>query len=215
LSDVTTIQSWQNALNRVEKFAFADGLTVDLSTVTNAVSAYDANDTLTGSTANDLMSGGAGNDTISGGAGNDILIGGTGNDTLSGGAGSDAYLFSRGNGQDHVVNADASTTTTDRVLLSGNIGANDLWFSRIGNNLSMAIVGTTDQVLFDNWYTDATAQVDEIDLTDGRKLRASDVNALVNAMAGFSPSTSATGPGVTATTIPQSVQVAASAAWHV
>ena len=51
------------------------------------------------------MEGGAGNDILRGADGRDTLIGGPGNDTLHGGNHEDTYVFTRGDGQDHISDA--------------------------------------------------------------------------------------------------------------
>jgi Ca2+-binding RTX toxin-like protein len=110
LTDKITLQSWTDQLNRVETLKFADGTTLNISSLTAFQSGTTGNDTITGTAANSWLSGGAGNDTITAGAGNDILIGGSGNDTLNGGAGADTAVFS-GNLADYTINYNSATQT--------------------------------------------------------------------------------------------------------
>ena len=110
LTDKVTLQNWTDPLNRVETLKFADGTTLNISSLTAFQSGTGANDTITGTSANSLLSGGAGNDAITGGAGNDILIGGSGNDTLNGGAGADSAVFS-GNLADYTISYNSATQT--------------------------------------------------------------------------------------------------------
>jgi len=65
----------------------------------------DDDDHLTGGTGDDVVSGDSGNDDIYGGAGQDILSGGRGNDFIAGGVGADIFRYSRGDGQDTVIDA--------------------------------------------------------------------------------------------------------------
>lgn len=171
-------------------------------------------DTLTGTASADWIDGRDGNDTLTGGAGDDVLIGRGGNDTVSGGAGNDTYAFGRGDGQDTIINADASTTTTDRLALGGSIGSGDVWFQQVGNDLVMRVLGTTDQVKFQGWYSDAANRIDEFILDNGAKLIATDVGQLVSAMAGFAPSTGTGSTGVAPGQLPSSVQLAITSAWR-
>jgi Ca2+-binding RTX toxin-like protein len=146
------------------------------------------NDTLTGLAGNDSLSGGKGNDTLDGGAGNDTLAGGLGNDTLIGGKGNDTYLFNRGEGHDTVVDTDSTWFNAD-LLKVGDAKSNQLWLTRSGYNLDISIIGTTDAVTIQDWFKGGANQVEKITaLGDNKSLSASKVNALVNAMASFTPS---------------------------
>jgi Ca2+-binding RTX toxin-like protein len=158
--------------------------------------------TLNGTAGKDNLKGGAGNDTLNGVAGNDTLAGGLGNDKLIGGKGNDTYLFNRGDGKDTVVDNDSTWFNAD-LLKVGNAKSNQLWLSKSGNNLDIAIIGTQDHVVIQDWYKGTANQVEKITaLGDGKSLSASKVNALVTAMAKFS----APAEGVTA--LPTSTQTA-------
>src|SRR5690606_36531337 len=109
--------------------------------IDDAISGGLGNDTLSGQAGNDVLSGEAGNDTLNGEDGNDALLGGdgtvylygdngddgldggTGNDILSGEAGSDIYRFSRGWGQDTIVNHDATTGKVDAIEFAADIAS--------------------------------------------------------------------------------------------
>lgn len=73
------------------------------------------NDTIIGGSGNEVINGGVGNDTLIGNAGDDRIIGGQGNDTLIGGAGSDTFVFKPGDGQDTVLDFQASGSSHDVV----------------------------------------------------------------------------------------------------
>jgi Ca2+-binding RTX toxin-like protein len=143
------------------------------------------NDTLTGLAGNDNLSGLAGNDSLNGGLGADTLSGGLGNDTLVGDKGNDTYLFGRGDGQDTIVDKDSTWFNSDALKIS-NAKSNQLWFTRSGNNLNIAIIGTTDKVTIQDWYTSSANRVEKITaLGDNKSLNLSKLNGLVSAMAGF------------------------------
>src|SRR6185369_14620513 len=124
-------------------------------------------DALSGGNGNDTLNGGADGDTLQGGSGNDILDGGSGNDILAGavydtwngnynGAGADTYLFGRGGGQDAIWDNDATAGVQDLVQFDADIAEDQLWFSKVGNNLEVRVIGTTDKVIVINWYSSAS-----------------------------------------------------------
>ena len=147
--------------------------------------------TLTGTTKADALTGKDGNDTLSGLAGNDTLAGGKGNDSLIGGKGNDTYLFNRGEGQDVIVDSDSTWFNSD-LLKVGGATSKQLWLSKSGSNLDIKILGTTDKVTVQDWFASSNNRVEKITAGDGKSLSASKVNALVNAMASFTPPADAT-----------------------
>lgn len=160
-------------------------------------------DTITGLAGNDSLSGGAGKDNINGGAGVDTLSGGLDNDTLIGGMGNDTYLFNRGDGQDTIIDSDSTWFNADWLKV-GDANSSQLWLTRSGNNLDISIIGTTDKVSVQDWFKGGANQVEKITaLGDGKSLTAAKVNALVNAMASFTPAAmaSSTLPADTPTNI--------------
>ena len=142
------------------------------------------NDNLSGNAGNDSLIGGAGNDTLYGEAGNDTLIGGAGNDQLSGGNGSDTYVFGKDFGQDRVSNYDNTAGKTDRMQFT-DARSNQLWFRRSGSSLEISVIGSTDKVSIDNWYSGQAYRIEEIQTADNKTLSHSHVDALVSAMATF------------------------------
>ncbi len=145
-----------------------------------------SNLTLNGTAGKDKLVGGAGNDTLSGLAGNDTLSGGLGHDLLIGGKGSDTYLFARGDGKDTIVDTDSTWLNADVLKVSGAT-ANQLWLSKVGNNLDIGIVGTQDHMIVQDWFKGGANQVESITTSaDNKRLSAGKVNALVSAMAKFS-----------------------------
>ena len=95
-----------------------------------------------------------------GGTGNDVLFGGSGNDVLTGGGGNDTYQFGHGGGQDRIVNGTAASTAPSGELdLGAGISANQLWFQRNGNDLSIAVMGSHDQITVGGWFSGAGAQL--------------------------------------------------------
>ena len=161
--------------------------------------AGNGNDYLSGGDGADFLLGNAGDDRVYGGAGNDTVIGASGNDQLYGGTGSDVYHLSRGNGRDVVREQDVSGADTD-VFQFSSVTLEQLWFQRNGNDLQINIIGTDDQVTVNNWYSGSQYHIEQIKTSDGKTLLDSQVDQLVQAMAGFAP------PAAGETTLPQSYQ---------
>ncbi|MBL8528447.1 MAG: hypothetical protein JNL68_12240, partial [Burkholderiales bacterium] len=152
--------------------------------------------------ANELTGNGAKN-RLTGGAGDDRLSGLGGNDTLAGGPGDDTYLFGRGDGTDTIVENDSTPGNSDRARFLGGVAHDQIWFRRVGHDLEANIIGTDDALVLRDWYRGAARRVERIQTTDGDKtLPASNVQALVDAMAAFAPPA----PGMT--TLPLDYQTA-------
>ena len=144
MDDQIKVRQWNNAMNRIETFGFADGMSLNMANIVNVASGYGANDTLSGSANGDLLSGGAGNDTLSGLAGNDYLIAGDGNDQLNGGEGDDDLFGGAGNdtleggdGVDYLIGgagADTINGGNGNDVITGGVGADVLNGGR-GNDI--------------------------------------------------------------------------------
>ena len=188
----------------------ADTLT-GMSTQTNRINGLGGNDTLTGGTLADRFDGGEGNDTLSGGAGSDILIGWLGNDTLNGSTGSDTYIFNKSDGADTISDYDYSIGNSD-ILSISDIASDQLWFAKSGNNLIVSAIGTTDSMTVQNWYSGNAYHVEKFQTSDGKTLLDTQVQNLVQAMAGFAP------PSAGQTTLPanyqNSLNTVIAANWH-
>jgi Ca2+-binding RTX toxin-like protein len=191
-----------------------------LAGVTYTLGANVENLTLTGSTAingtgntlANVLSGNAAANTLSGGDGNDVLDGQAGNDVLAGGAGSDIYQMNRGYGADTIQENDATAGTTDVLQFLSGVNANQLWFGKAGNNLQVSIIGTADSATLQNWYLGNQYHVEQIKAGDGKLLQDTQVDKLVQAMAGFTPPAM----GQTALTAAQQTALAPvlAANWH-
>jgi Ca2+-binding RTX toxin-like protein len=141
---------------------------------------------LTGTSGKDKLTGGVGDDTLTALAGADTLTGGKGNDRLIGGKGNDTYLYAVGDGRDTIVDNDSTLFNSDLLKVSGAT-SRQLWLTRSGNDLQIAVIGTRDQVTVQDWYVSSANRVEKITAGDGKSVSASKVNALVNAMASMTP----------------------------
>ena len=140
----------------------------------------------TGNALNNGLTGNSANNILSGANGNDTLRGGLGNDTVNGGGGNDAFLFGRGEGQDLVQD---NSGTADRLLYDAGINPLDLVLSRQANNLRLSIHGSSDQVTIQNWYISSANQIETIQAGNGQILLNTQVNQLIQSMAGFTQQT--------------------------
>ncbi|MDP3455040.1 carbohydrate-binding domain-containing protein [Methyloversatilis sp.] len=139
-----------------------------------------------GNAGNNILNGGGSTDSLRGGAGADTLIGGLGNDLLDGGAGNDTYLFSRGHGQDSVWESDTTVGNQDVMSFDSTVAYDQLWLKRVGNNLEVSVIGTTDKITVSNWYVGNQWHVEQVAASD-KILVDTQVQALVDAMAAMTP----------------------------
>jgi Ca2+-binding RTX toxin-like protein len=211
----------------VDTFQFADGSTLTYKDMIDwgfDITGTAGADTLTGTNAGDLIKGldgndtlqsGAGDDALEGGAGADTLVGGTGVDWLFGGDGNDTYQFNRGDGQDIVMEGDATPGNTDRLLFGNTINPLDLVLSRQANDLRVAIHGSADQVTIANWYggPNNMAVVEDLQAGNGQHLLNTQVDQLTQAMASFTQQTGLTWDQAIDQR-PQEVQTVLAASWQ-
>ena len=115
-----------------------------------------------------------------------VLMGNAAANTLTGGSGNDTYLFGRRAGQDIANNLD-TTSTDDKVVFGATIATDQLWFTKDANNLRVSIIGTTDQITVQNWYSGSNYTVNKFQTSNGSVLLESQVQQLVNAMASMTP----------------------------
>jgi len=139
-----------------------------------------------------------------------ILAGNTAANTLTGLGGNDTYLYSRGGGQDTVID---NAGTADSLLFGATVNPLDLVLTRQANDLRLAIHGSTDQVTIQNWYGGATNQTETIQAGNGQALLNTQVEQLIQAMATFSQQTGLTWDQAIDQR-PQDVQTVLAANWH-
>lgn len=165
-----------NGPRTIDEVKFSDGTVMswaDLVTAKGIEVVNSGTASFNGTNVNDRIFGGAANETIDAGAGDDWLDGGAGNDILSGGAGSDTYLFRRGGGGDTINNDDIAMGKVDRLQIAADITVSDIEFFKIGSSLLARLIGSSDQVLVSNYFTNAG--LDEIRFNDGTVYTAANV----------------------------------------
>lgn len=133
----------------------------------NVLTGADGADTLTGNGGDDLLTGGFGSDMLDGGSDNDTLNGGFGNDTMAGGTGADTYIFSRGHGQDLIVEV-GSPGDSDILRLGSGILASDIHVGHGSEDVWDLVLdlGQGDLITVDDQFTD-NSRIDEIHFADG------------------------------------------------
>ena len=139
-----------------------------------------------GSTFDDFLTGNELKNILGGGLGNDTLQGGKGDDALAGALGSDTYIFARGDGADSISEADEAGSR-DVVSFLAGVSAEQLWFRQVGTALEVSTIGSGDKVTVNGWYEGAPRSIEEFRTADGRVLLGSNVQNLVQAMAGLTP----------------------------
>jgi Ca2+-binding RTX toxin-like protein len=189
---------------------------------TDSVSGEEGNDVIAGGADGDYLYGGTGDDVINGDAGNDVLVGeadhdtllgGAGNDRLVGGTGNDVYRFGIGGGSDIIAEDDSTAGNQDLLQFDADVTSLDLVISQQANDLRIAIHGTTDQILFENWFLGEANQVETIEAGTGGTLLNSQVDQLIQAMASFSQQSGLTWDQAIDQQ-PQDVQAVLAASWH-
>ncbi len=163
------------------------------------LSGAEGEDVLEGGEGADTLDGGRGADTLRGGAGDDVLggaantldagyyswgfisplggnvyEGGTGNDALRGTSMADVYLFNRGDGADTLTEVEVSgqpAGQVDVLRFGPGISPADVSISRVGVDLRLALVGTSDSVLIKGWFnnsgTGTAYQVEKVEFATG------------------------------------------------
>ncbi|WP_238587775.1 putative Ig domain-containing protein [Caenimonas sp. SL110] len=143
----------------------------------------------TGNGAANLLRGNAASNILTGAGGADTLDGGAGADTLDGGALGDLFVLARGYGEDRVIETSANTGT-DIVSFGADVTTRQLWFQKDGVDLLVSVIGTADAVRIASWYTSGgTPQllIEQFRTSGGDVLFEGNVQALVDAMASYSP----------------------------
>ncbi|WHS55804.1 MULTISPECIES: calcium-binding protein [Pseudomonas] len=202
-TDRMTIYSYTDANYQVERVEFVDGtvwsvsdlkrLSVEVATngadtligdeANDRLDGLDGDDKLSGLAGNDVLNGGAGRDTLDGGMGLDTLDGGAGNDSLYGGSGNDTYLFQRGGGQDLISDRDWTRGNLDVIKLAQGISPGDIKVARVGYNLELTILGTTDKLTVNEWFLSTDSQVEQVQFADGTLWDAATLTTLSKGVA--------------------------------
>ncbi len=124
----------------------------------------------------------AGSDTLTGTNLADRIAGGAGADTLTGKAGADDYSFNLGDGADLVADADATLGTGDTLHLGTGIAPANIFGLRSGNDVTLQVGGTSDQITLKSYFAGGAAAADTVErivFADGTEWTQADVTAAV------------------------------------
>jgi Ca2+-binding RTX toxin-like protein len=145
----------------------------------------DGNDYLSGDDGNDSLAGDAGSDNLHGSAGDDTLTGGTGDDYLYGEAGNDTFLYAAGDGTDNMTDTSAGSNT---LLLGSGITQSSIALFQDGyGQLQIGFTNNNDDLITIN----STSAMSQIELSDGPYLTVADVNQIIQDMASYASTNSA------------------------
>lgn len=182
-----------SATGKIQKFLFSDGGSWDMAAVEAkiAAAAPPSGLVLAGTSSVDFLMGKDGDDSLDGMGGNDYLLGGLGNDT---------YKFGPGYGTDTIMEMGAVPSAADKVVFNEGVTADQLWFRKVGFDLQVGVIGTSDRLDISMWYLGAAYTVEKFQTSDGRTLLDTQVQNLVQAMASFDP------PAAGQTTLPAAYQ---------
>lgn len=128
----------------------------------------------------------ASNDTLRGNDANNVFYSRAGDDRMYGFGGNDTYKGARGYGADYIIENDATAGNRDVIEFGSGVATDQLWFSRVGDNLQISIIGTADNMTVDRWYVSPARQIESIK-TAGMELLNTKVEALVSAMSSMTP----------------------------
>jgi len=132
-----------------------------------------------------ILQGLSGDDLLQGDSGNDDLDGGEGSDLLNGGAGNDTYRFGKGSGHDTVDSYDTTTGKFDVLQFDETVDPAEIAVTRSGNDLVLAIVGTTDVLTIRNYLENngiTPYSIEEIWFDDGTVWSLSTVQSLLGSI---------------------------------
>jgi hypothetical protein len=179
------------------------------------VDIYGSNDTITAG-ATDAFGVHGSNDTVTMGANTDLWLDPSTSDTndVLNGGGSDQYNFASTFGN-YTINNGGGTTANGSISFGSSVTDENLWFKKSGNNLLIDLLGTTDQITVNGWFTSGAAGNQVADIYAGSLTLDTQVAQLVSAMASYASAHSGFNPQ-TATAMPTdtTLQSAITAAWH-
>jgi len=83
----------------------------------------------------------------------------------------------------------------NKIVFGAGIPYDKLWFSRSGDSLNVQVLGSSDGMTIEDWYTPPAANddhdkdfiVEEFKTSNGAELDAKRIELLVQAMASFNP----------------------------
>lgn len=180
--DQIVIDDWfVDRAYRIENLNFTDDTSYAIATRANLVArneGSDGADTLYGDAYGVItVAGGGGNDTLRAGAIGSVLDGGLDDDTMYGSAANDTYVFRLGDGQDVIIEQGGS----DQIVFA-DANREEVSFTRTLNDLIVQVAGGTDRLTIQDWWADASRQIEALVFADGSRITSNEIN-----LVGLSP----------------------------
>ncbi|KQT01632.1 hypothetical protein ASG42_26855 [Rhizobium sp. Leaf391] len=123
--------------------------------------------------------------------------------------------FALGDGTDRVIinsNDNLGPGDKDQIDLVG-ISSKQVWFQHVGDDLVLKILGTEDQLTFEDFFLGAAYRFDRIN-ANGEHLTSDRIDALIDVMEDYSDLNDGTdGTGMTASELPGAVYAQIDAQW--
>ncbi|QEY25128.1 VWA domain-containing protein [Neisseria zalophi] len=138
-----------------------------LSTTVTGTAKTDFIENVGGSNHDDTIVGNSLNNEIRAGAGNDILDGREGNDKLYGQAGDDTYVFSRGYGQDVIIDHQGDNAIHFKGLNAGDVSIQSSQDAAGHESWTIQINGTNDSITIDHQIHGSDVAVNSFVFEDG------------------------------------------------
>ena len=189
-SDITIYDALNNG---IENYTFTDNTTLSHDDLLALIAARDGsishfasfgstingtvyNDNISASDSDDVINGNEGNDVINANYGNDVIRGGAGDDVITGGFGNDTYLFTRGDGNDTILESDTAEGG-DILRFTDDISFADVQLSLDRKDLVFTLKDTGETVTLPAWKAGKSAYPITVEFTDGTTLGLNELTA--------------------------------------
>ena len=110
---------------------------------------------------------------------------------MEGSHGNDTYIFNKGDGEDTIIDYSyfKSNSPMDKILFGEGITAENIIFSRDENNLVISYGSEGDTITVVNHYAGGSYEIECFETSDGYSISNTQVNLLIQSMAGFETDT--------------------------
>ena len=169
-SDRLLIKDWvKSSSYRIEKLELWDGQTISASTINSKIGISGASSKAVNTDTNvsninlkPTITGTSKSEYSGGNYGNDVYYMQKGNDKIMDYRGNDTYMFNQGDGLDTIKDQNGQ----DAIIFGHGIKADDLSFSKIGNNLMINIDHSSDSITVTDWFRNSVYEIESIKFTD-------------------------------------------------
>ncbi|MEI7473593.1 MAG: calcium-binding protein [bacterium] len=152
---------------------------------------FGGNDELYGDQGADILYGGDGDDTlisstaIPGGTDDGTLIGGLGNDSLFGSLGNTTYVYTRGDGNDYILDFGLGGPNDIDTLRFFPVTAGDLIFTPELTSLKIGLKNSYDEIFVEDWGDyESHHNIERMEFTiNGTSLNSEEIDSLIKGKA--------------------------------